>query len=423
MSPVEITELIKLKPTLQSFPYWVAAVLVGLAAVFYSYVFSGSIHLAQSVYDLDPNYLYVLSPICFFFAAWIVERYAPSAAGTGIPRVNEALKLDPKTQLPEIETHLNLRVALVVALSSILCVLGGGGLGREGPVVHIAACMFFVVGRLFKKVWPYTEHRSWILAGGAAGISAAFNAPLAGVVFVLEELAQTHFHKFKTVVISGAIISGVVSQWISGRYLYFGVVQIPEVPSHSLLLAIAIGVICGLMAFPFQKLIDFNWREKLGPLGSRYIFPCVVGLLVATLAKYCSSGTIGGGIAVIENLLNGDAIPADWKLVFGRYMVTIVSHLSGCAGGFLAPSLAMGATVGSKLSQLLSYPHHNLLVLIGMSAFLSAIIRAPFTAWVIVMEMTNQHYAIFPLMTASIVANAVIRKLLKPQDNPAEISN
>ena len=73
-------------------------------------------------------------------------------------------------------------------------------------MVHMAACLFYVVGRQFHRLWPYTEHRSWIVAGGAAGIAAAFNAPLAGVVFVLEELAQQHFHQFKTVVISAAII-------------------------------------------------------------------------------------------------------------------------------------------------------------------------------------------------------------------------
>ena len=139
-----------------------------------------------------------------------------------MPQVIKALSFDPNSQQKELHSYLSLRVAVVVGLSSILCVLGAGSLGREGPIVHMAACLFYFIGRQFSRIWPYTEHRSWIIAGGAAGVAAAFNAPLAGVVFVLEELAQVHFHQFKTVVISAAIIGGMISQWLSGRYLYFG---------------------------------------------------------------------------------------------------------------------------------------------------------------------------------------------------------
>jgi H+/Cl- antiporter ClcA len=106
-----------------------------------------------------------------------------------------------------------------------------------------------------------------------------------------------------------------------------------------------------------------------------------------------------------------------------NFIGTLVSHLSGIAGGFLAPSLALGAAVGSKVSTLGDYSNHSLLVLVGMSAFLSANLRAPFTAWVVVMEMTDRHEAIFPLMVASLVGYGTMEFLLKlPKNSSKDIS-
>lgn len=407
-----LDELFELRPYLQGIPYWLAAALVGLVAVLYSGTFTGGIALSQKLFHTHPYLLFITSPICFVLGTWLVERFAPPAGGTGVPQVIKALALDPKSQATEIHTYLSMRVAVVVAASSLLCVLGAGSLGREGPMVHMAACLFYFVGRQFQRLYPMSEHRSWIVAGGAAGVAAAFNAPLAGVVFVLEELAQQHFHQFKSVVITAAIIGGVVSQWLSGRYLYFGYPQIGSVPFSSIPWAFLVGIICGLLAYPFHRLLQIDWRRRLpNYFKTRLGFSAFAGLCVAALSNFVNPAGIGGGVSVIENLLFNNQ-RADWTLIVSRFFGTIISHLSGCAGGFLAPSLALGAAIGSELSTLTSYPNHNLLVLVGMSAFLSAIVRAPFTAWVVVMEMTDRHQAIFPLMIAAVVSHATVQKIL-----------
>lgn len=403
----------EIRPRLRGFPYWTAAVLVGIVAVLYSNAFSQCISLAHRLWETHPYALFIVSPLCFLLATWIVEKYAPAAGGTGVPQVVRALSFDPVTQSKEIDAYLSLRVALVVTVSSLLCMVGAGALGREGPMVHIGACLFYFVGTHFHKFWPYEEHRSWIVAGGAAGIAAAFNAPLAGVVFVLEELAQQHFHLFKTVVISAAIISGMVSQWLSGRYLYFGYPKLGNIGISSVPWAMLVGILCGLFAFPFNWMITIHWREKLpNYFQTRLGFAVFTGLCVAALAIFVNPGTIGGGVAVIENLLFKDQ-DATWSLIIGRILATTLSHLSGCAGGFLAPSLALGAAIGSKLAVLVSYTDPKLFVMVGMAAFLSAIIGAPFTAWVIVMEMTDSHPAIFPLMVASLMGYATTQFMSK----------
>lgn len=403
---------LELRPYLQGVPYWTGAAFVGLLAVLYSASFSGAIATAQRFFALNPYYLYITSPICFLLATWLVEKFAPPAGGTGIPQVVHALTLDPKEHGEKIDAYLNMRVCLVVALSSLLCVLGAGSLGREGPMVHMGACVLYFVGRRFHALWPYSEHRSWIVAGGAAGVAAAFNAPMAGVVFVLEELAHQHFHQFKTVVISAAIVGGIVSQWLSGRYLFFGYAKMYDVGLDAIPWAMLVGIACGCFAYPFQRILKVDWRKKLPHyVNTRLGFAVFVGLVMATIAIFVNPGSIGGGTAVIQDLLFRDE-RASWSLIAARFFGTIISHLSGCAGGFLAPSLALGAAIGSKLAVLTGYSNHNLLVLVGMTAFLSANLRAPFTAWVIVMEMTDHHQAIFPLVIAALFASATVHLLL-----------
>lgn len=403
---------LEIRPHLHGVPYWTAAVIVGIVAILYSGAFSFCIEMARKIYAENPYILFITSPLCFVLARWVVEKYAPTAGGSGVPQVIHTLTLDPVSDKTEVEIYVNIRVALVVIASSLLCMLGAGALGREGPMVHIAACIFYFVGRQFHKLWPQAEHRSWIIAGAAAGIAAAFNAPLAGVVFVLEELAQQHFHQFKTEVITAAIIGGAISQWISGRYLFFGFPQVGDVPLSTIPWAFVLGIVCALFALPFHQLLKVDWQKQVPSFFRPSLrFAFLVGLVVASIAVFVNPGTIGGGVSVIQDLLFKDGAQASWSLIFGRFFATLISHLSGCAGGFLAPALGLGAAIGSKIAVLSHYPNEHLLVMVGMAAFLSAVIRAPFTAWVIVMEMTDRHAAIFPLMVASLISFTTVRVL------------
>ena len=403
---------IRENPVLESFPYWVAGFLVGVLAILYSQLFEEAIEVCRTVLTHHPSWLFLLAPICFVLARWLVERFALAAGGSGVPQVIQALSLESPRQNSEIESILSLRVASVVLLSSVLCVLGSGALGREGPMVHIGACIFYVVGKKFGKIWPVIEHRSWIMAGAAAGIAAAFNAPLAGVVFVLEELAQQHFHRFKTAVLTAAIIGGVVSQWLSGKYLFLGYPKLGQVPLSAIPWSLGLGVFAGVVSVPFILMGSPRVRAWFSQyFQTRIQIAAAMGICVAAIAVFLNSQSIGGGISVIQSLLFESEFRADWSLVVARFLATTLSHLSGCAGGFLAPSLALGAAMGSWFSTITDYSNHNLLVLVGMSAFLSAVVRAPFTAWVIVMEMTDRRSAIFPLMVASIASYGTARFL------------
>jgi len=401
---------IRENPVLESFPYWVAGFFVGVLAIFYSGLFEKAIDACRWILSDHPSWLFLSAPLCFILGRWLVEKYAPSAGGSGVPQVIQALNMESPRQNHQIEEVLSLKVAGIVILSSVICVLGSGALGREGPMVHIGACLFYVVGKKFGKIWPVIEHRSWIMAGAAAGIAAAFNAPLAGVVFVLEELAAQHFHRFKTAVLTAAIIGGVVSQWLSGRYLFLGYPKLGIVPLSSIPWALGLGVLAGVVSVPFLFMGSNRVRDWFSQyFQTRIQIAAATGILVAAIAVFLNPNSIGGGISVIQDLLFEPDFRADWTLVAARFLATTLSHLSGCAGGFLAPSLALGAAIGSWFSSVTDYSNHNLLVLVGMSAFLSAVVRAPFTAWVIVMEMTDRRSAVFPLMVASLVSYGTSR--------------
>ena len=403
---------LELRPTLRAIPYWFAAVLVGGLAVVYSSSFSAVIEASQWVQQHYPMALLGMGPVAFVLASWLVSRFAPLAGGTGIPQVTSIIPLDAVNGAAQIEKTLNLKVAVVVILSSLICVLGGGSVGREGPMVHIAACVFYFVARQFSVIWPYQEHRSWIVAGGAAGVAAAFNTPLAGIVFVLEELAQQHFHQFKTVVISAVIVAGMMAQWLSGKYLFLGYPKIETVGFAAVPYAVIVGGVCGTLAGIFERLREWSSEaSKMAREKFRLGFAALMGLIVSGIAVFVDHRTIGGGIGAIQEFLFRDG-KASWGFLFGKFFALLFSYLSGCAGGFLAPALTLGASVGSKLAGWLSPKDHNLLVMVGMAGFLSAMTRAPFTALVIVMEMTDRHSTIFLLMISSLVAFGTSRLVM-----------
>jgi H+/Cl- antiporter ClcA len=402
-------------PYFEGIPYWIAAGLIGLIAVAYSEAFEYAVHFARYVYHLEPYALFLWSPICFVLASWLVKRFAPAAGGSGVPQVARALEQEQHTS-PEVYNTLSLRVALVVVASSLLCMMGAGSLGREGPMVHISACVFFVTGQMLSRLWPVQEHRSWIIAGGAAGVAAAFNAPLAGVVFALEELAEQHFKQFKTVLITSAIVAGAVAQWLSGKYLYFGYPDVGSISFSALPWAVFIGLLAGVLTLPFHKAVaDKNIKRVTSAVESRFsidrfrlsiAFVCGIG--VAAIANFIDPRSMGGGLDVVRELLmTREVVAISISLLIARFLGTIVSHVSGVAGGFLGPALAIGAVTGGLLDQWAGFGNHHLSVMIGMAAALSATARAPFTAWVVVMEMTDRHSVIFPLMIASIVSYTV----------------
>lgn len=410
LNSVDVSEQIlgylKAHPGLQGIIYWVAAIAVGFFAVGYAWIFGQCSLFAQSVLVQAPWMMVLLAPLGFVASWWLVWRFGPGAAGGGIPEVMVAMEADPQ----KAARWTGFRAGVVKLLSSLVCALGGGAIGREGPTIQIAASIFYTLGMPFKRIWPSISHQSLLVAGGSAGIAAAFNTPLGGIVFAVEELSQQHFNRFKTFLISAVIISGLVAQWLLGPYLYLGYPKLNAISFTALPWALAVGVLCGFAGGLFGK--GLVWTgNRFGRLQPRTHFKVAVGvgLLIAAFGWLLGPEVLGGGSDLVTRVLFEDERRVGIGMVLGRFFAPLVSTAAGGATGVFAPALAAGASIGAMFADLSASPYPNLLVLLGMASFLSGVTRAPFTAFVLVLEMTDRHSAIFPLMMASLVASLVAK--------------
>lgn len=392
--------------TMISIPYWIGAALVGLVAVGYAKAFGYIEHLATSIYTEHPWYIFIGAPI-FFLSAWaIVAFFAPAAGGSGIPQLMVATELAHTKNANYIDRLLGLGTIAVKILSSFLCVLGGGAIGREGPTLQIAGSVFHLLRKSLPSWWPPLNSQSMIIAGGAAGLAAAFNTPLGGIVYVVEELAKVHLSYFRTSVLQAVIVSGLVAQLILGPYLYLGYPKVSPVAFADLPSVILIGLIIGLFGGLSSRLLLklLRWRAQFPDLKTQILFALGAGLAFAILIFTLGPAGLGPGRETIVKLLFSQQPAGDWTWAVSRFFANIFSFVSGCAGGIFAPALATGAAMGSAISSLFANIDVQVVIVLGMVAFLTGITHTPFTSFVLVLEMTDRHSVIFPMMLAAMSA-------------------
>jgi len=392
----------------QAVPFWIASFAAGLVAVGYTKMFGMTEGVLQRILHWHSWMIFIMAPVCFFIAWMIVQLFAPNAKGSGIPQVMAAIDLATPRSEEKVSKLLSLRIIITKIGSSLMMVLGGGAIGREGPTIQIAGSVFMVVHKLIPKSWPKLSARSFILTGAAAGLAAAFNTPLGGVVFAMEELARIHIRYFSTVLFSAVIIAGLTAQALLGPYLYLGYPDVRGL-GFSIFLAVAVtAIIAGLLGAIMCKVIlgIMKWKAAFTKLQS-VIFILSAGLIIAGIAFWVDGNILGSGKAIMtETLFTGNkSLP--WYVVFERMAGTALAFNTGAAGGVFAPALAVGASIGSFISGLFHFAgaNANILILSGMVGFLTGVTRTPFTSAILVLEMTDRHSVIFHLMLAAMLAD------------------
>ena len=345
---------------------------------------------------------------------WLVQTLAPETSGSGIPQV--------KAGLGGVRISLSLRVALVKLVTTVLSVGSGLTLGRQGPTVQIGASLAAWIGNWIPTSPNY--RRQLIACGAAAGLAAGFNAPIAGVLFVVEEL----LHDISGVTLGPAIVASfvgaVVSQWFGGQGVTLepdtsqivdtltpGFLSLKEIPFY-----LVLGVLAGLLGALFSRAIVattvFNKRHWRMSLPIRVaIAGFISGLAVAMLPPDFRNST-----GLREFLGSGDATLTTTAIALvAHFVLTIVAAGSGAPGGIFAPSLivgsALGHLVGLSHSALAGIDEPATYALTGMGAFFCAVSRAPMTAVVIVFEIVSDFNLVLPLMIGSVVAYLVAEKI------------
>ncbi len=392
------------------------AIAAGLAVVLFTWVSDVAISGFAALRAWSPWAPLIWTPCCTAALVWITRRFAPGAGGSGIPQVMAALS--PRVG-PE---HQGLFVSLKLSVSKLLLVSGGllGGLaiGREGPSVQIAAGVMQHAQRWLPKRSPL-NHDGLLVAGGAAGIAAAFNAPLAGVMFAIEELTRKIEQRSSGLIIAAIVLSGLMAVSVFGNASYFGRLRVDQLTWSHLLPGLLTAVGCGLLGGVFSRLLQrslLGGDDRFSRLRARYPvrFAFCCGVAIAVLGFVSQGATDGSGYEYTRRLVEGHLdLPVLYVTL--RIIATWLAVWSGVPGGIFAPSLAIGAGIGSDIAQLTHTTEGAaVMIAIGMTAFLAAVTQAPVTAFIIVMEMVDGHSMVLSLMAAALLASLVSRWISIP---------
>lgn len=397
---------------------WVGATCVGLLAVLFAELAEAAV---QAFRDIS-GYLWwwplVVCPAGGAAIVWATRRYFPGAEGSGIPQTIAEIHHD-KHPPAHWRPLLSLKIAFGKIALGAAALLAGFSTGREGPTVQIgAAVMNSLHGRLPRRL--NIQRRHLIVAGGAAGIAAAFNTPLAGIMFAIEELNQGLEQRMSGLLIVAIVIAGVVSQALLGDTTYFGWVSFTGLKNQlQIIWVLLIAVACGLSGGAFARLMLLSTAGN-GPFFSGFraahpvFYAALCGLLIALIGLIGDYSSFGTGYVETRDLFERDA-QLPWHFGLDKFFATLLSYASGVPGGIFAPSLAIGAGIGNNLAVLLADQISAGTVLVLCTAgFLAAVTQAPITAFVIVMEMVSGYGIVIDLMIVALLASVVSRSFCPP---------
>lgn len=394
---------------LQAIPFWIASLITGVISVFYASLFSLAESGTAFIISINHYWLFLITPICFLAAWWVVRRYATYARGSGIPQVIAAVELMDTGEESKIKKLLSLRIIIIKIISSLLMVLGGGVVGREGPTIQVAGSVFKKINEWLPAWWPPIPKANMIMAGAGAGLAAAFNTPLGGIVFTVEELTKTHLSAFKTALFSAVIIAGLTAQTFLGSYLYLGYPNVNNLSWWIFFAVMLVAIIAGIAGSIMSKIILalLKWKSSFRSRNKHIIYIIVCALVLVSIAVFISDKVLGSGKHIMTDALFSEDKYLPWYVPFLRMAGSMLSFTTGAAGGIFAPALAAGSSIGSVMAGWfqLGAADSNLLILAGMVGLLTGVTRTPFTSAILVLEMTDRHSVIFHLMLAGMVAS------------------
>lgn len=395
------------------------AVAAGLCVVIFTLMSETAFEWFHHLHERAPWAVLVWTPALTAFIVWATRRFAPGAAGSGIPQVMTAL--DP--HLPRDMRHRFVSVRLTAAkmLLGSMSLLAGLSAGREGPSVQVAAGVMHNARRWLRPGSGMSDH-ALLVAGGAAGIAAAFNAPLAGVVFAIEELSRKLESRNSGLIIAAIVLAGLVSVSVFGNLSYFGSVAVPQLGWGALLPGLMVAVVCGVLGGLFARLLAASaagMPDRFSAFRKRYPvrFAAVCGLVIAVIGLASDGATFGAGAQEVRHMLAGES-DASRLYVLLKFVATWLTAWSGVPGGIFAPSLSIGAGIGHDVAQLVAGAQFQTLapslIAMGMAGFLAAATQAPLTSFIIVMEMIDGRPMVLSLMAAAMIASLIARLISRP---------
>jgi chloride channel protein, CIC family len=344
-------------------------------------------------------------------AAWLVRKFSPNASGSGVPHIEAVMR-------GELEEP-PFRLIPVKFAGGLLAIGAGLALGREGPSVQMGSSSAHLVGKIFKRNWP--DCRVLVAAGAGAGLATAFNAPLAGAVFVLEELVQQFEPRIAIAALGASATAIAVARTLLGDTPAFHVPTLAYASAESRPLFFGMGIVAGLLGIAYNhtllKTIALAHDVVRWPVELR---AGLIGAAVGTLAWF-NPGLVGGGDPITQRILFGAGTLALLPLAFlVRFGLGPLSYAASTPGGLFAPLLVLGAQLGLYFGLLcqLAFPDLHVqpeaFAVVGMAAFFTAVVRAPLTGMLLVTEMTGNVTLLLPMLGACFLAMLVPTLLSNP---------
>jgi len=385
--------------------FWVGAIAIGVAGVYFAKGANWAFAFFRHREADWPLWPLVAPPVGLALVAWLTRRYFPGSEGSGIPQAIAALSLRDQRSRDRL---LSLRIAIGKFGLTIAGLAAGASVGREGPTVQIGASILHSLGRRLRFP-PVDLDRGLILAGGAAGIAAAFNTPLAGIVFAIEELHRSFEEETSGTIFMAVVMAGITSLALVGNYTYFGISTAHLQHWQDWIDVLYAGVLGGLAGGAFARSmlwVRFNMPDRMQRFrtASPVAFAFLCGVCVALVGWMSHGITFGTGYTEARALVQHDGGIPLWYAPL-KFVATLASYASGIPAGIFAPSLAIGAGVGHALA-LISPANPAALVVLAMAGYFAGVAQAPFTALVIVSEMIGSLEMTLPLLVASMLGRS-----------------
>lgn len=389
---------------------YVVAILVGFIAVAFALMSDYAIKWQKDLYFEYPLIAYLLPPIVLPACLWLVNKFFWGAGGSGIPQAVKVIH-HPDPRL--ISKLIGPRAFLGKFLLTPLVIAAGAAIGREGPTVQLGASLMMMARKL-PGIARVFDTQSLIIAGGAAGIAAAFNTPLGGLMFAFEELGRRRTLRHTSNLLMAVVLAGLVSLMIQGNYSYFGYsnATIDWQDHWMILLALAActGIVGGL--YGRALLLIVSPKTRLGAFRAKrpYWFAMMCGLLISAMAIALGPQVFGAGYEETKLALE-ESQDLSLSFWFVKLISTLTAFASGAPGGVFAPTLSIGAGFGHFFATLSAQEAAPFMIL-AMVGVLSAVTHAPITAFVIVLEMVDNHGLVMPMIMTAAISTQVSRRIL-----------
>ena len=363
-------------------------------------------HSFKNLIGTDPYLSFIITPIVFVGIVYVAKYYCHYVQGSGIPQLIAATDSRNKSIREQL---LSFRIALGKIGFIFLGMLGGAPIGIEGPSIHIGGSIFYGFNRFIKLNRKFLIH-ALIAIGGSAGLIVAFNAPIAGFLFAYEEIGRK---LKKQALILIAIMSGIVYLF---AIMYRGDVNyLTNLSTYSLELTLVwqllpLAILAGVLGGLFSKSTLFLINKFITHSKLKIItISVVLGFIVASF-NYLSTGQIAGsGKDEVLLMLGGTGLGLDFVAM--KYFATLTSLASTIPGGLFMPSISIGAGIGSEVASFYTQIDTQVIIIMTMIAYLSAVIRAPLTSVFVILEMTTTLHLLIPGLMIAFIANWISKQI------------